>query len=126
SAMSDAQRAIDAIAREPFFAHAYLSSELTADRVWPNMDFDPEPLFASLCLPTLLFYGEDDEWQPTDASVAAWQRATARAGNDAVTVIRLPGTGHAPVTDGRESVDAIDPRYGRALITWLRRVTGLP
>jgi pimeloyl-ACP methyl ester carboxylesterase len=76
------------------------------------MDFDPAAVFARVRVPTLLFYGEDDEWQPIDASIAAWRSA----GLDDLTIVRLPGTGHAPTIGGE---DAISPEYERSLLAWL-------
>ncbi len=124
--MARAQAAIDAIKREPFFEQAWLPADLTGvDARWPDMDFDPEEIFAKVRVPTLLFYGEDDEWQPIDESVAAWRRAAARAGNDAVTVVRLAGTGHAPTLGTAPSTLAIAPEYERTLMAWLARVARL-
>lgn len=121
-----AQRAIDTIRDEPFFEHAWLPSDIeSADLSWPDMDFDPEPIFAEVRVPTLLFYGEDDEWSPIDASVSAWQRAAQRARNHDLAVVRLAGTGHAPTLGGAESIEAIAPEYERALVDWLARVTAL-
>jgi len=121
--MRAAQAAIDDIRDEAFFQHAYLPREASALGPWPDMDFDPAAVFAQVRCPVLLFYGEDDEWQPTDASIAAWRRAAAAAGNDDVSILRLPGTGHAPIRGGREDVEAVDPEYERALVAWLTRVT---
>jgi len=113
-----AQAAVDAAADEPWFEHAYVQREL-GDGIWPNMDFDPEAVFAQVRVPVLLFYGEDDEWQPIDASIATWQRAARRAGNTDVTVVRLAGTRHSPTIGGREDAAAIAPEYERALVAWL-------
>jgi pimeloyl-ACP methyl ester carboxylesterase len=113
-----AQVAVDAVAHEPWFEHAYVQREL-GDGIWPNMDFDPEAVFAQVRIPVLLFYGEDDEWQPIDASIATWQRAARRSGNADVTVVRLAGTRHAPTLGGREDATAIAPEYERTLIAWL-------
>lgn len=123
-AVAEAQRAIDAIRGEPFFEHAFLPADLADQSVrWPDMDFDPERVFAEVRVPTLLFYGEDDEWQPVDASIAAWQRAAKTAGNDDVTIVRLAGTAHAPTLAGRDGIDAIAPEYERVLVEWLARVS---
>jgi uncharacterized protein len=121
--LADAQRAIDAIKGEPFFAHAYLPAYADTLGPWPDMDFDPVPVFAKVTVPVLLFYGEDDEWQPIDESVAAWRRAAERAGNRDVTVVRLPGTGHAPTRGGRADIESVDPVYERELVAWLMRTT---
>jgi pimeloyl-ACP methyl ester carboxylesterase len=87
------------------------------------MDFDPAPIFANVRVPTLLFYGEDDEWSPIDASVAAWEQAAERANNRDVLVKRLAGTGHSPTLGGVEQIEAISPEYERTLVEWLGRVT---
>jgi uncharacterized protein len=71
------------------------------------MDFEPEPVFARVRVPTLLIYGEDDDWMPVDESVAAWRRAR----RNEVDVLRLPGVGHAPI-GSRE--------YEEALLGWLK------
>jgi pimeloyl-ACP methyl ester carboxylesterase len=116
----DAQRAVDAAANEPWFEHAYVRRQLPDEPgFWPDMDFDPAAVFAHVRVPTLLFYGEDDEWQPIDASTAAWKRAAATVGNDELTIVRLPGTGHAPMRGGREDRDAIAQEYERSLLAWL-------
>ena len=115
-----AQAAVDAVADEPWFEHAWVRREL-GDGAWPDMDFDPEPIFSRVRVPVLLFYGEDDEWQPIDASIATWQRAARRAGNTDVTIVRLPDTAHAPTLGGRDVASAIAPEYERTLIAWLAK-----
>ncbi|HYK97594.1 MAG TPA: alpha/beta hydrolase [Candidatus Acidoferrales bacterium] len=117
--VSDAQRAIDAIKDEPFFAHAYLPADAGALGPWPDMDFDPAPVFAQVKVPVLLFYGEDDEWQPIDASIRAWRDS----GNSDLTIVRLPGAAHAPTIGGVKDIAKVSPDYERALVSWLLRVT---
>lgn len=85
------------------------------------MDFDPEPIFAGVRCPTLLFYGADDEWLPVEASRAVWERAAARAGNHDLTVVRLPGTRHYPTLGDRRDIAATSPRYTERLLDWLTR-----
>jgi uncharacterized protein len=122
-AREEAQRAVDGIKREPWFALAYLPADLGELGEWTDMDVDPEAIFANVRVPTLLFYGEDDEWSPIDASIAAWERAAERAGNGDVLAVRLKGTTHFPTVGGVESLDAVAPEYERALVDWLDRVT---
>ena len=113
-----AQAAVDIASGEPWFEHAWVQRSL-GDGNWPNMDFDPEPVFSRVRVPVLLFYGDDDEWQPIERSMAAWRRAAARAANDDVTIVRLAGTRHAPTLHGREDGASIAPEYERALVAWL-------
>jgi pimeloyl-ACP methyl ester carboxylesterase len=117
-----AQAAVDAAADQPWFEHAYVRRTL-GDGIWPNMDFDPEAVFAQVRVPVLLFYGEDDEWQPIDASIATWHRAARRSRNPDVTVVRLAGTRHAPTLGDREDATAIAPEYERTLVAWLEART---
>jgi pimeloyl-ACP methyl ester carboxylesterase len=69
-------------------------------------------VFAEVRVPTLLFYGEDDEWIPIDESVEAWRRARG----DEIEIVRLPGTGHDPTLASGE----ISPLYTETLVGWLR------
>lgn len=120
-----AQNAVDGVADEPWFDLAYVRRDLPHEPgFWPDMDFDAAATFARVRVPTLLFYGEDDAWQPIEESIAAWRRAAAVAGNDDLTIVRLAGTGHAPMLGGRESRDAIAPEYERSLLAWLHEHIG--
>ena len=121
--IATAQAAVDAVKDEAWFPLAYLPPKMSDIGVWPDMDFDPAPIFANVRVPTLLFYGEDDEWSPIDASVAAWERAAERANNKNVLVQRLAGTGHFPTTGGAEAIEAISAEYERTLVDWLSRIT---
>ncbi|OLC55415.1 MAG: hypothetical protein AUH85_09330 [Chloroflexi bacterium 13_1_40CM_4_68_4] len=120
--LAQAQAAVDSIRGEPFFEHAWTPATLAGrDLTWRDMDFDPEPIFAGVRVPTLLFYGEDDEWSPIDASIATWRRAAERAGNRDVTIVRLAGTGHEPTVGATGRIEDITPEYERTLVSWLRR-----
>jgi pimeloyl-ACP methyl ester carboxylesterase len=88
------------------------------------MDFDPAPILAEVHCPVLLFYGEEDEWTPIEPSIDAGQRAAAAAGNPDLTVVRLPGTDHAPTLGGVHEQSAISPAYTEALTEWLDRLLG--
>jgi pimeloyl-ACP methyl ester carboxylesterase len=110
-----AQVIVARLASRPWFPLTYVPSELPYDASWPDMDFDPAPIFAAVNSPTLLFYGEDDEWTPVDASVAAW-RAAAPA---PLTVMRLPGASHYPTLNGERDIASISPLYTQTLLEWL-------
>lgn len=116
---SEVQALIDEAKREPWFERAYVRPELPeGPGSWPDLDFDPAPVIAAVHVPTLIFYGEDDEWQPTDASVAAWERAPTRD----LMIARIPGTGHAPVRPGGTDAASVLPRYTDTLGAWVKRV----
>jgi pimeloyl-ACP methyl ester carboxylesterase len=75
-----------------------------------EMDFDPEPVFAGVRVPALLFFGENDSWSPVPASVETWKRAKPDA-----EVVVIPGAEHdMTLSDG-----AIAPEYERRLVEWL-------
>ncbi|MDQ3938665.1 MAG: alpha/beta fold hydrolase [Chloroflexota bacterium] len=94
---------------------AFLPSRLPSPeerRRWiEEMEFQPEPVFCGVRIPTLLFYGADDAWTPVQASIDAWRRAR---GSD-VDIVVVADAGHdLTLSDGSLSAD-----YERAMIEWL-------
>lgn len=76
-----------------------------------EMDFDPEPIFADVNVPALLFLGERDSWSPVPESVKTWRRAKPDA-----EVVVIPDAEHdMTLEDG-----TIAPEYERRLVEWLR------
>jgi pimeloyl-ACP methyl ester carboxylesterase len=111
--------ALAAAAREPWWQHVFLpdslpppeESEAARRELAEELFFDPEPIFAQVRVPTMLFYGDDDSWTPVDPSIATWRHARG----DAVDVVVLEGTGHEPVhPDG-----TISREYERKLVEWI-------
>ena len=114
---AEVQAEIDAARDEPWFPRAWVRAELPAEPgFWPDMDFEPAPLFARVRVPVLLFYGEDDECQPIDASIGAWK-------GPGRTINRLRGTAHAPTLRGERDLASVAPDYTDSLVAWLRTVT---
>jgi pimeloyl-ACP methyl ester carboxylesterase len=107
-------------AREPWWPLAFLPDALPPEaeaaavrcELAAEMFFEPEPVFAAVRVPTLLFYGDDDSWTPVQPSIDAWRRARG----DEVDVVVLPGTGHEPVKAGGE----LSPEYELMLVDWVR------
>ena len=121
-ARAEVQPLIDRAKGEPWFGRSWVRPELPAEAGFlHDMDFDPVPVIAAVRVPTLLFYGEDDEWQPTDASVAVWERTGTRD----LMVVRIPKTGHAPTTPGGTDAASVLPRYTDTLGAWIKRVARL-
>lgn len=104
----DVQAVIDRAASQAWFPLAYVSRHLDQP-TWPDLDFDPAPIFAAVRCPVLAFYGDDDDWTPVEESMPAWRHT------EHVRIERLPGCGHEPVrADG-----SISPRYTEALLDFL-------
>jgi pimeloyl-ACP methyl ester carboxylesterase len=78
-----------------------------------EMDFDPEPIFARVRVPALLFLGQRDSWSPVPESVETWRRAKPDA-----EVVVIPDAEH----DMTLPAGTISPEYERRLVDWLRAV----
>jgi pimeloyl-ACP methyl ester carboxylesterase len=121
---TEAQALLDAAANEPWFELAFVPADASViDRSWgEEMAFDIRPALRALRLPVLLFFGEHDRWIPVAESADVWR---AELGPDAdVTVVSLPGAGHAATfaTDPSDWLEhgPVSPDYERALLAWLR------
>jgi len=99
---------------EPWWEHMFLPPTLLdeeAKRLWiEEMDYDPLPSFHTVRVPTLLFYGADDEWSPVEPSVEAWRESGAPA-----EIVVIPEAVHdLQLPDG-----TLSPLYERRLVEWL-------
>jgi len=122
--LAEAQSLLDAAASEEWFRLAFVPPEASLiDASWAEeMEFDIRPALRRLELPVLLFFGEHDRWIPVAESADAW-RAELGPGAD-LTVVSLPGTGHAATfaSDPSDWLEhgPVSPDYERALLAWLR------
>ena len=86
------------------------------------MEFDIRPALRTLDLPVLLFFGEHDRWIPVAESADIWR--SELGANADLTVVSLPGTGHAATyaTDPTDWLErgTVSPDYERVLLAWLR------
>jgi uncharacterized protein len=121
--VGEAQALLDATRDEPWFELAFVPPDASLiDRSWRDeMEFDIRPALGALELPVLLFFGEHDRWIPVAESADVWRAAL---GPDAdLTVVSLPGTGHAATfaTDPGDWLEhgRVSPDYERALVGWL-------
>ncbi|MDQ7905015.1 alpha/beta fold hydrolase [Phytohabitans sp. ZYX-F-186] len=113
-----AQAVIDRYADRPWFPLAYVPRDLNDHPgTWDDMDYDPEPFIAQVRCPTLLFYGENDEWTPAGQSIDVWRRT---AGTADLTVHQLAGCTHAPTLAGADTPQSISTDYTNTLLAWLR------
>ncbi|MGC5033838.1 alpha/beta hydrolase family protein [Micromonospora sp. DT229] len=117
-----AQAVIDRYADRPWFPLAYVPRNLDDHPgTWEDMDYDPEPVIARVHCPTLLFYGETDEWTPADDSIAVWRRAAATGD---LTVHRLAGCTHLPTLGGAETLESVSSDYSGTMLAWVRERVG--
>jgi pimeloyl-ACP methyl ester carboxylesterase len=99
---------------EDWFGQVWLPPTTLDDegkRLWiEEMDFDPEPIFAQVRVPALLFFGGRDSWSPIPESVETWRRAKP----DAEVVVFAEAEHDMTLEDG-----TISPEYERRLVDWL-------
>jgi hypothetical protein len=105
---------------KPWWKTAWFPEEVPGDEardaVRSELDFDPAPVFARVRVPTLLVYGDEDEWIPVDESLAAWREARG----DEIDIVIVLGTGHEPAHG-----EDVSSEYEESLETWLRATAGL-
>jgi pimeloyl-ACP methyl ester carboxylesterase len=121
--VAEAQALLDRAVDEPWFGLAFVPPDASlVDASWAEeMEFDIRPALRRLELPVLLFFGEHDRWIPVAESADVWR---AELGPDAdLTVVSLPGTGHAATfaADPSDWLEhgTISPDYEQALLAWL-------
>ena len=98
-----------------FFPEEEIPDE-ARDEVRAELDFDPTEVFARVRVPTLLVYGDEDEWIPVPESLAAWRGARG----EEIDIVMVLGTGHEPAHG-----EDVSPEYEESLETWLRATAGL-
>jgi pimeloyl-ACP methyl ester carboxylesterase len=122
--LSDAQALLDSAIDEPWFELAFVPPDASLiDASWAQeMEFDIRPALGTLKIPVLLFYGEHDRWIPVAESADVWRSALGV--NADLTVVSLPGTGHAATfaTDPSDWLEhgPVSPDYEGSLLAWLR------
>jgi pimeloyl-ACP methyl ester carboxylesterase len=113
-----AQTVIDTYADQPWFPLAYVPRDLHSyPGTWDDMDYNPEPVIAQVRCPTVLFYGEADEWTPAEDSIAVWRRTAVTRD---LSIQRLAGCTHLPTIDGADTLAAISPDYSSAMLAWIQ------
>jgi dipeptidyl aminopeptidase/acylaminoacyl peptidase len=105
---------------KPWRKTAWFPEEAPPDEargeVRTELDFDPAPVFARVRVPTLLVYGDEDEWIPVEESIRVWREARRHD----VDVLVVSGVGHEPAHDEEPS-----PVYEEKLVSWVRSTAGL-
>ncbi len=127
---SAAQKIVNRYISRPWFPIAWVPRRLQQRTLWPDLDFDPRPILDKIVVPTLLFYGEHDEWSPIEMSIESWRLSQQTSQNWDITIVRPRGTAHAPTIGSGMNARAISPDYTFAMVDWLNelipRVASLP
>lgn len=113
----EAQAIVDRCRSESWFDLAYVPAQLPRLTDLEDsgfLDFDPLPYLIEADTPTLLFYGDDDEDVPVEASVSAIERLDSPRAE----VRRLPGARH-DLTVEHEGRQLIHPGYESGLAQWI-------
>jgi len=71
---------------------------------------DPKEYLTKVHCPLLAFFGEEDLLQPTERSAALYEQYLRQAGNNAYSIVVIPGVGH--------SIGLATPGYWEALSDW--------
>ncbi len=105
-------------AQELFLEELYLPTlrslepeqlELARAMAEQSLLVDPREHLTRVRSPVLAFFGEDDIVQPTDRSALLYADYLSEAGNDDVTIVRLPGVGHDIVVTTPGYWDQLEP-----------------
>jgi pimeloyl-ACP methyl ester carboxylesterase len=108
-------------ADEPWFELAGIPVDLGDELpLWHEVDFESEPLYATIRCPVLLMHGEDEANLPVPETLEVWRRAAEASGNTQVESVRIPGVGHWPGTADR-SLEGISEDYTKVLQDWFTR-----
>jgi uncharacterized protein len=89
---------------------------------FPDLDFDPVPVWERVHCPVLAIWGERDTVLPVPEAVARTEAALARSGNADVTIRVFPGAKH-----GIELIETGEfaPGYLELITSWTRERVGL-
>ena len=118
----EVQAELDAARSARWYSLAYLDGEsglpedVTQDKWYFEMDYDPLPNWEKVRQPTLFLFGDDDRWVPVDESIAAYKTATSDLAE--VTFARIKGADHLMGLES-EKDPHISAHYYNLLLAWL-------
>jgi pimeloyl-ACP methyl ester carboxylesterase len=120
----DRQQVVDLLRQhssEPWFDLVGVTADDLGDElpVWHEIDYNSEPLYATVHCPVLLIHGAAEANLPVPETLEVWRRAAATSGNKQVEHVLVPGAGHWPGTPDR-SLEGISPAYTKILQDWFR------
>jgi dipeptidyl aminopeptidase/acylaminoacyl peptidase len=107
----------------PWFGHAYISraealpEDVTQEKWYYEMDYDPLPVWGKLALPTLFLHGDRDRWVPVPESRARYQEVTAHMSE--VKFVTLSGVDHLMRYADGPAEGELSAEYLEILLDWL-------
>ncbi len=116
---------LDRVQSEPWFQEVYTDSsqelpeDVTQDKWWQELDYDPLPIWKQIQTPTLFLFAEDDQWVPVAESMSELQRAAVHIKD--VTLIQISGTDHLMYKTHHQKAQTLSEEYIETLVTWLRK-----
>lgn len=119
---------LDNAQSEPWFQDAYINpstalpEDVTKDKWWYELDYDPLPIWKQTQQPTLFLFAEDDRWVPVAESMEKFKLATAHM-KDA-TIIQVNGTNHLMYKTSDQKKETISEEYIETMVEWLVKFIG--
>ncbi len=119
---------LDSAESEPWFQQAYihpsqyLPEDVTKDKWWYELDYDPLAIWKQVQQPTLFLFAEDDRWVPVAESITKYKQATVHL--EDVTMIQIKGTDHLMHKTHEQKTESISEEYIDTMITWLMKHIG--
>jgi len=96
----------------------HLPEDITTDKWWYELDYDPLPIWKQVQQPTLFLFAEDDRWVPVAESISNYKQATAHLKD--VTMMQIKGTDHLMYKTRDQKVESISEEYIDTMMVWLR------
>ncbi len=106
-----AQKALDAVRRQPWFPLIYMDDKLEApeESSWlKQMQFDPMAILDDVRAPILFVYGQADPWVPVELSRERLESLSERHANIEIRIV--DGSDHT-MMQGVDPKNQIDPKF---------------
>ena len=119
---------LDSAQSEPWFRDAYINpsstlpEDVTKDKWWYELDYDPLPIWKQIQQPTLFLFAEDDRWVPVAESIHKFELATAHISD--VTFKQIKGTDHLMYKTSDQKKETISEEYIETMVDWLMKRIG--
>jgi len=120
---------LDRAQNEPWFQFAYLGGsenlpeDVTKDKWWYELDYDPLPIWQQIQQPTLFLFAEQDQWVPIAESMSSLGLATAHLKD--VTMAQIEGTDHLMGQINSQETAYVSEGYIEMMVAWLTKRLGL-